>query len=460
MSGNTGLLIRFDEARRSDLILMRAEDSGEYQTFSDALSVPDWGFKDTEIALLSFSGDTIDFMALARKGKRVATAKNRVEFSHLLSLDAIEVGKVEARLKTSVKQYFVRSSQGNGGRMPPGTWAALIQAVVDERPLLASEIENVMRLRLLSGKTLEGQASELLLQERDALGTTLDIFFHGSRQDLRKRVLGNWTPATQDIQIPENESSATTYTGNSLFINSIMRLNEETTIQHDLLNWPGMSQTHQFGITNFRSGDRRLDVVYANRNSLETTLGIDLIYFNEIYQLFVLVQYKLMKRERDGGDFIYRPDEQLRHELNRMDAFYETVKASQVMQSHEDFRLSDDGFFVKLVPNKGVQVGVGDLISGMYLPRQYVHFLLGEKGPKGPLGGTQITFQNAKRYMNNSDFIQSINAGWIGTRGIQSVVVRDLIRQHYETGRAVMVAHETAKPKPQSDGATTDSLFG
>lgn len=82
----TGLLVRFDEGRRADLIRDRPI---EEESFTDTLSVSDWPLKQIDVALLGFTESTIDYICLARKGRRVATLKNRVEFSEIIPLDAL-----------------------------------------------------------------------------------------------------------------------------------------------------------------------------------------------------------------------------------------------------------------------------------------------------------------------------------------------------------------------------------
>ena len=98
---------------------------------------------------------------------------------------------------------------------------------------------------------------------------------------------------------------------------------------------------------------------------------------------------------------------------------------------------------LKLVPSKGLKPASGELIKGMYIPREYMHFLLGPNGPKGPQGGAQVTFRGAPRYLTNSQFAASIHAGWIGTRGVQTKALGAMIQQFYESGRAMLVAYET-----------------
>ena len=84
MANHSGLLILFDEAQRSELLQERAHGK---LSFSNTLSVPDWKFRSIELCMLTFGDSTIDFIGLVRRGKRVATAKVRVEFFDLLPLN-------------------------------------------------------------------------------------------------------------------------------------------------------------------------------------------------------------------------------------------------------------------------------------------------------------------------------------------------------------------------------------
>jgi len=440
---SNGIILRFDEERRAELLLDRLE--GDLSPFTDALSAKDWVFGDVAIALLSFSEETIEFISLARKRNKVVTAKNKIEFSSIVSLDNVSIEAIEAHLSQSIRKHFIRVSKGVGGVFPQATWTQLLDAIKAERPNVASQIDRLVSLIKFSGYRITGKAAEILLQERDALGIVLDVF-SGSNK-LRDRVLGEWAPS-EDALTVLNESEKTAQFGSrsgsiSSFIKGIspQYLQEESALQHDLLNWPGMTPMHASGISVFESGERRLEVIYANRNDLEHTLGVDLLYYKESFQLFVLVQYKLMREE--GDEMLYRPDSQLRLELALMDEFSMAHRTLGLISTHEQFRLNDDGFMVKLVPQKGLRPASGELIKGMYLSREYMHFLLGPNGPVGSRGGSKITFENSPRYMTNSQFTAFVNEGWIGTRGVKSAEVRIMVERFYETGRAVVVARES-----------------
>lgn len=446
----SGIIVFFDETQRVDTLVERIEEFDE--TFSDALSVRDWPIGKRCLSLLSFEEDVISYLALAIKGRRVVTSKDRVEFSSFVDLDRLPISAIQDRIEPRLVQYFIRSSTGAGGTVPPSTWSAIIDAMLKERPSIEREVHRLEGLVKYSGVKIQGGVSELLVQEREALGISLDIFSGGAA--LRKKVLGEWAPDEASIEVHDEESYTAQMAAPSestrSFIEGVSQryFQEESTIQHDLFSWDGAPDAHVSGVSTFNQGRRRLEVIYANRNALEKTLGVDLIYYNQAFNSFVLVQYKLMSEESDG-QFIYRPDGQLAKELERMDEFCGGFPDNEKLTNDQDYRLSDDPFLLKLVPNKGLAPSSGELIKGMYLPRRYVHFLLGPHGPTGPLGGQIVSFENARRYLSNTEFSQNINAGRIGSWGKKTGVIKDLIRSYYETGRAVVVARESQREEPE-----------
>jgi len=441
MPTNSGLLIFFDEDQRRALLKSRSDG---LQRFSDALSVPDWKLRALEIGVLAFSASSIDCVALLKKGKRVVTAKARVEFSDLVPLIPIPIKQIEALLNEDISPYFIKTSKGSGGILPDKTWTRVIEVIKELRPESVEEIDRLLSLRAYSGYQLRGGISELLIQEREALGAALDIF--GGSNQLREKVLQSWAPPADVIGEADEETMEATFVDgpNSQFsfLSHIPKqyLNEESALQHDLFNWPRGQPIHIAGKSVFTQGRRRLEVFYANHNPLEKTLGVDLIYYNAEYELFALVQYKIMRKE--GDVFVYRPDKYLESELKRMDSFFEQFALESEMQCHRDFRLNPDGFLVKLVPDEGLKPASGELIQGMYLTREYVKFLLGPNGPRGDRNGRLITLTSAPRQMSNSDFTHQVRKGWLGLRGIQTSAVKLLIEEYYKTGRAVFVAYE------------------
>lgn len=437
----TGFLVHFDEDRKKQIL--GDLNSNIPSPFTDALSIRDWEIGKISVALIGFSEKTIDYICLAKRGKTVVTAKQRIEFSSFVSLDSVQVSNVEQHLGSEVKRYFIKAASGIGGSFPAATWAALVDTLKKLRPHLATEIDRVLALQHLSGVTLVGAAAEIATQEREALGIALDIFSGGS--SLRSEVLSQWSPREDAVNLHKDGETGTLGSApqGSAFMDGIPAryLQEESALQHDLFNWPGMTPTHNLGTSVFEQGARRLEVVYANRNALEKTLGVDLIYYNSEFEMFALVQYKLMREE--NGEMTYRPDKNINEELARMDSIYQSTRDTTPIQKHAHFRLNDDGFFFKFVPNRGIHAANGELIKGMYCTREYVNFLLSAQGPRGPNGGMKISFKDAPRYLTNSQFTDSIHSGWLGSRGIQTQAIFSMVREFYETGRAIVFARES-----------------
>nr|WP_079784181.1 hypothetical protein [Pseudomonas sp. LPH1] len=454
MSKPEGLIIHFDEEQRNFLLNEERQGLG----FSDALSVHDWEMRQLQAVLISFTGSTIDFICLATKGNRVVTAKSRVEFSDLVDLKSIPLIDIENSLSSKTKLHFMKSSTGHGGRISHQTWLEVIDVLKKMRPSQSEEIDRLLSLTAVARYRLTGGAAEILTQEREALGAALDIF--SGSNELRKEVLRSWAPKLDDV----NNYDETTMEANlsipddsrTSFLSGIPQkyIQEESAIQHDLYNWEGEKASfHSMGISKFEQGNRVLEVIYANKNSLEHTLGVDLIYYNKSYDSFVLVQYKTMKEKNDLDGYYYRPDEQLKKEVKRIDDFHKKIEMNAGFSNHAEFRLNYDGFLFKLVPNKGLQAAAEKLITGMYITRDYMRYLLGDNGPKGERGGRLITFKNSPRYLTNSEFSSMVNRGWIGTSCKQSESLTQLINEFLSSGRAVLVAIEedTANKKIKSD---------
>lgn len=443
MPKHHGLIIHFDEEQRGDFL----KEEKENQSFSDALSVHDWEIKKLQIVLLSFTGATIDYICLATKGNRVATAKSRVEFSDLVDLSSIPVHEIEKLLAPNTKLHFMRSSSGRGGKIPEKTWDEVLAVLKELRPNQVGEIDRLISLTTIAKYRLTGVAAEVLLQEREALGVALDIF-SGSNQ-LRKDVLRAWAPGLDEIQECNDEDQVAKLSphqgSSSFFLSGIPEryIQEESATQHDLFNWENeKASLHRMGVSIFNKGSRVLEVVYANKNDIEKTLGVDLIYHNQEFHSFVLVQYKLMKDRNELEGYYYRPDKQLEKEVSRMNQFHEKHGGVKSIKSHKEYRINSDGFLFKLVPNKGIQAASEKLISGMYLTREYMNFLLGDDGPKGVKGGGLISFNNSPRYLTNTEFVNLVNRGWVGSNCDQSDLLADLIKSFLDTGRAVLVATE------------------
>ena len=212
-------------------------------------------------------------------------------------------------------------------------------------------------------------------------------------------------------------------------------------IINDLGTFPGFEAVRPMNHTCavFKSDHVRLTVVMANRNRLEEQLGADLIYRNETYGSFVVVQYKAMEQDVSSPKFRL-PNDQLESELKRMEDIWTRFHGCQTDVGVDGFRLMENPFFLKLCPRIVFDPDDAGLIKGMYLPLDYWRRLEGAPIVKGARDGKAVTFKNARRYFDNTSFSHLVSSGWIGTTRAQTVILDKIIREIVETGRAVTIA--------------------
>jgi hypothetical protein len=172
-----------------------------------------------------------------------------------------------------------------------------------------------------------------------------------------------------------------------------------------------------------------------------------------------MVQYKAMERVDDKHgtpNAIFRlPNSQLIEEIKRMDNLYSTLQQCAANSTIDGFRLTNNPFFIKLCPRLIFNPDDIGLVPGMYLPLDYWKLL--EQSPSiiGKRGGLAVTYNNVGRHFDNSSFTSIVAKAWIGTTPSQSAVLKDVIREILETGKAVAIA---IKPKTQPEADDNDLL--
>jgi hypothetical protein len=419
-----GFLIRFDEEQRAYLI---TDIHGIEDGFSDALSSSDWDVKQWEVCGLLFEPHKITHWALARRGRRVATGKVRVEFTHVTPT-SIPLNEVEVKIGSSLARHLVRTRSGVGGKVPPATWHGLKRVIGELDPSALIIVEHLERLRDQSGEVIRRPGTETVAQQRDAVGLALDVFDESG--NLRKRTLSAWVAPPGD--------------GLNSFLEGLdgVRTIEDQLVAHDAATFPDSRNVrHTVVGAVFGLLGRKLEVFNVNRSRIESSLGVDLLYFNEQFDAWTLIQYKVMEKTPDERSVVYRPDDSFQTELERMRAFRATTPDQwKVGDGNAAYRLCGDGFFFKLCSRVQLEVLSDSLLPGMYLPREMVEDLLAGQAAVGPRGGHKITFENAKRHISNTLFADLVRDGWVGTRGVSSDVVGEVVRQALTAGRAVVIA--------------------
>jgi hypothetical protein len=187
--------------------------------------------------------------------------------------------------------------------------------------------------------------------------------------------------------------------------------------------------------------NRKMTIAYADKEPLERVTGTDLIYFRHENPGYVLVQYKRMKRRTGEGDpleWLYRPDSQLTEEIRRM----RQISLSGSSRGVDQWRLSQEPFYVKLCEDDMERPEGGKLTKGMYFPLGLFEEILDSPKILGPRGGKGIGWHNAQRWLSNTGFVELLRDGWIGSVGDVTVQVTALVQNALEGDRGVILARD------------------
>lgn len=370
------------------------------------------------IALVDF-GQGYAYAGIVEKTRRVATRKDATRHSRLLSIDPVVT---TTDLEDALPAGFSRHLRS--GLLPEKTGEAVILALGRLRPDLESGLWQL--LEATSIRPIAGEAGVVMAQEKDALALAL-TFFGTDR-----------TPLTR-WEAPTGEQ---TETPSFLAGLGASMLREDPMVNHDLGafgDWDVVMRS-AVGAVEFREGGRRLTVVNVNRTAIEAVLGVDLIYLNEQYNAFVLVQYKRMTKSESLG-WIYRPDGNHDAEVERMLKI--PADPADPVDSF-NFRLDPDACYFKLCESAVLDPTSRELLKGMYLPLGYM--LAAEQTARGPRGGRAFGYQTVPRHLNNTQFVQLVQDGWIGSAGAISNQLRDFVEDRLKGGSSVVLAFADKGP--------------
>jgi hypothetical protein len=388
------------------------------------------------------NGRKLTHIGLGRRGARAGTGLSRLNIDKAEALDEpLSVVKLLNRLPKR-NAVSVRKRFKSGGLLTEKGFTAVVETIRKIAPQASTLLERFSQTRKERIRKLSDKAKDNLAQQKEALLTALSI------AGLSRKPVQEWSPPdAPPVSFLDGLPNA--------------RLREDQMVINDLMKIPGFTLIQDSvsitGAAVFESEEtaERLTVILANRLPLEEQTGTDLIYFNETFQSFVMIQYKAMERE-DGpngnSQAVFRlPSPQLTEEITRMDALLATIQACPVNASHHGYRLTENPFFLKLCSRLVFNPDDIGLVPGMYLPLDYWKLLVQSPSIKGPRGGLRVTFENAGRHLDNSSFTTIVSKAWVGTTPSQSDVLKEAIRQTLETGKAVAIA---VKPR-KTDAANT-----
>lgn len=356
-----------------------------------------------ELAIISLSNDTADYLAVATKGRMVATDQISIALSNFVPLGAMPLEKLAAALPRRFASKLPIPVT-RIWRPPPGLWENLLDAVGRTGKTTKNDLSQLQRLVASSRESGSKREGGLDVFERDAIATALQTW---GGVGYRKKILRHVQPSGTEVAPFLRRLDSTS-------------LREDPQINHDHAVFPGMdvARRYQVGAIVLENNGEQLTILNCNRQPLEETLGVDLIYYNHRFHSFVLVQYKRMISRR-GGPAVYRPTGDLNHQLE-MDRMRKTSKVLAAVPKKrrkkiDECRLSSRPFYFKLCEahvKSPLDVG---MVSGMYIPLDVWTRLLKSKKARGKRGGVAVGWDNCERRFSNSEFTSLLRSGWIGS---------------------------------------------
>ena len=403
------------------------ERVGDGRFFTDVVDVERDSRPRRFVALLCADRHRVTHAALASRGSRVATGKVRIRYDLVEELTPVLVSAMETGISPRLRGHLVSSLEGDGW-LPDATWTASLDFV-------RRDIRNDQVIRRLEGRLSETRPAltsrklQVLTEERDALGLALQAF----DPRLRASVLRSTAPWGDPTAGPD-----------APFLMALRNSNlpEDLGIAHDASVFDGWIPigVPALGATRFKRGGQALTVANVNRTGIENVLGVDLLYFQEEYHSFVFVQYKRMTRE-GAQPALYRPrGESYDKEYERMLDWDRRVRPVPEPSDLPSYRLGSDAFFFKLYANPAGAPAPDELLKGMYFPLSYWTSLLASPDVLGPRGGVQITYENAGRYLTNTDFVGLVEDGWVGTSPQSEKMITEVVGQSLDAGHSVTLA--------------------
>jgi hypothetical protein len=278
-----------------------------------------------------------------------------------------------------------------------------------------------------SGLKITKSFSSLRALQDDAIQTALRAFGLESQEGAR------------ELDVADGEASA---------LASVPVL-EDTVIQHDARHVPGFDLVGGdiTGRAVFERPNGRLEIFTANRLPLESVFGVDLIYLNLSQKNLVMVQYKMLERisasEVGGnGDWIYRPNDDLKSEVARMEKFAGVAGGSSI-----EYRLNCQPFYLKFVKRNGLLKN-GSILTPLAHFKQFIQSPLAQ----GPRGGIRISYETlAGSYMRQGTFIDLMQAGYIGSYAEDTKNFQALIEAVVAGNRSVVAVRQIGVPAEMAD---------
>jgi hypothetical protein len=375
------------------------------------------------IVFRSSADPSIVALGTYRRGRRVSNWSTNYTVTDIRWLDPTFLPLIDllAELPAQTRGHYSVPLQSKGPLTVAGE-RAVLSALRRVDPSLEGMILQLTGYPDLTA-ALGRDRAILLAEEKDATGLALDL------AGVPRDQFTDWTP--QDVDAPFIAGMRQGYA------------DEERILQFDAERFDGLlSRVHgrspHLRVFNHPQAGM-LIVGNFNQRPIERVLGLDLLYWHVRRQSYVLVQYKRMRRQRDGG-WIYYGDQQLNAELARM----RQLSIARTGRGVQEFRLNPHPCYLKIVREDLFDAASNELMKGMYLPLKLVDVLLTDSRFSTEGGNLCVGWDSSKRheppYLTTTDFTVLFRGGWVGSWGSTTDQITASINQALERGRMVTFA--------------------
>ncbi|WP_057460967.1 hypothetical protein [Pseudovibrio sp. POLY-S9] len=293
MSKANGFVLRLSSTRQKVFLnTLREQDS-----FAEAVDKFSHSRTSPLICFVINTTGLITHIARGRRGMNAGTGQTRLNLTEILDvttiLTATDIIKgVPNRNRKPVEDRFQY-----GGLLTPRAFEEVIELVARLAPETTSTLDRFTKSTRKRLSELSQKARNTLAYQKESVATALNLAGM-DRSDLSEWIL-------------DTEGAPTSYLEGLRQV----RLREDPMIIHDMIDVPGYNFLKTIKVASsavFQDGDNRLTVTLANRLPLEEQTGCDLIYYNETFNAFIMVQYKAMESDSNGGDIFRFPEKNSR----------------------------------------------------------------------------------------------------------------------------------------------------
>lgn len=403
--------------------------------FTDAVTIKEWRYKNREICIIIVDGK-LKALCLARKESLVTTNKYKIAFLEFVDLNDIPVEYITETLDRRSKTNFINLIEKTAGRFSERAWDYILSSIKNVRPQVNDEIDQLVKKRLQ--KVYDGPNLEIESFSRDAVQMALFYSEIDHKESDFAFSSSNNSPIPSFMEGLDGNVSSENRT--DYLESKILDHDVQSFLPHSLRLPSNINFTAQYIYK-----DKKLNVWKCDRENIEQQLGVDLIFYHEFYDAYIVVQYKRMHDEK--GNYIFRPvGDTYKKELENMEKLELLINSDEVPDEDSDrnevldYRFHNGVCYFKICDPRPFSYSENEMIKGMYFSFDYWKKLISDERTIGPRAGRYVSYENSLRYFNNTQFRELIKNGWIGSKKNQSELITKVINEILKNKRSAIFA--------------------